>query len=47
MAYDETNQDLGKKSIEEQSTINRIIQEISLNVSKPDFMEFVYDMTFG
>lgn len=46
MANYETNQDL-EKNIEELSTINRILQEISLNVSKPNFMEFVYDKIYS
>jgi PAS domain S-box-containing protein len=42
----ETNQALGEK-IEALSTINRFGQEIALNVSKPDFMTFVYDQIYS
>lgn len=41
MPQNETNKDL-EKYVEELSAINRIIQDISLNVSKPDFMEYIY-----
>ena len=46
MASYGTNQDL-EKNIEELSEINRVIQEISLNVSKPNFMEVVYDQIYS
>jgi len=46
MSKYETIQDLEKK-IEELSTINRISQKIALNVSKPDFMAFVYDQIYS
>ena len=36
-----------KKNIEELCAINSIIQEITLNVSKPDFMDFVYDTIYS
>ena len=36
-----------EKNIEELGAINSIIQEITLNVSKPDFMDFVYDTIYS
>lgn len=46
MAPPETNQNL-EKNVEELSAINRIIQEVTLNVSKPDFMAFVYKKIYS
>ena len=36
-----------EKNIEELGAINSIIREITLNVSKPDFMDFVYDTIYS
>ena len=41
-----TNQKI-ENNIEELPVINRIIQEITLKASKPDFMEFVYDKIYS
>ena len=46
MPQNETHQNL-EKNIEELSAINSIIREITLNVSKPDFMAFVYDKIYS
>jgi len=46
MAKDETTQVLGK-NIEELCAINKIIQEMTLNVPKPDFMDVVYDNIYS
>ena len=46
MAKDETTQVL-EKSIEELCAINNIIQEMTLNVPKPDFMDVVYDNIYS
>ena len=46
MAKNLTRQKLGQK-IEALSTINRVSQEIALNVSRPDFMAFVYDTIYS
>ena len=42
----ETDQNL-EKYIQELSAINRIVHDISLNISKPDFTEFVYDKIYS
>ena len=36
-----------EKYVQELSTINHMMQEIALNVSKPDFMDFVYDKIYS
>ena len=46
MATNETNQELVLR-IEELSTINCISQEIALNVSRPDFMAFIYETIYA
>ena len=46
MAKYETTQAL-EKNIEELCALNNIIQEITLNAPKPDFMDFVYDTIYS
>ena len=46
MAKDETTQVL-EKNIEELCAINNIIQEMTLNVPKQDFMDVVYDNIYS
>jgi len=36
-----------EKNIEELCAINNIIQEMTLNVQKPDFMDVVYDNIYS
>ena len=36
-----------EKNIEELFAINNIIQEITLNVPKPDFMDVIYDNIYS
>ena len=36
-----------EKDIEELCALNNIFQEITLNVSKPDFMNFIYDTIYS